>query len=229
VTLAALILTGVLGSLHCVGMCGGFVLALDRPGRAPGLRVGAQGLFHLGKTATYVCLGGLVGLLGASLVRAPVFSSVQTLLAVVAGLLMLLFGLQILGLVPELPTGSWFGPSSPYGRAVRAATNARGASAPLLLGALTGFLPCPLVYAFLAYAIQTGSILGAMGTMAVLGACTVPALSMVAGVGALVTPHLRLRLVKVAGAVVVLLGIVTVVRGAFPDLLHGLGGHQSHG
>jgi sulfite exporter TauE/SafE len=216
----ALLLTGLLGSFHCVGMCGGFVLALGRPGRPPWRQVGVQALFHLGKAATYLLLGALAGTAGSALARAAWFPAAQAVLAAAAGVLMVLAGLQILGLLAELPLGSLFGPASPYGRAVRAVSGARGASAPLVLGALTGLLPCPLVYAFLAAALAAGSLLGALGTMGLLALGSFPALALVALAGAALGPRLRHRAVRVAGATVVLLGLVTFARGAFPELLH---------
>jgi sulfite exporter TauE/SafE len=215
-----LLVTGLLGSFHCIGMCGGFVLALDRPGRVPWRRLAVQALFHSGKGCTYVVLGGLVGLLGASLVRAPWFAASQVALAIAAGVLMALAGLQLLGLLRGLPLGALFGPFSPYGRAVRSVTNLRGPLSPFLLGSLTGLLPCPLVYAFLAFAASTGSVLPAMGVMALLALCSAPALVLVGLGGALVAPHARGRLVRLAGAVVFVLGVVTVLRGAWPDALH---------
>lgn len=216
----ALLITGLLGSFHCVGMCGGFVLALDRPGRVPWRRLSVQGSFLLGKALTYVLLGALAGTLGAVALRAPWFVAAQALLSVVAGVLMCLAGLQLLRLLPELPVGSLFGPGSAYERAVRAVANARSPAAPFVMGSLTGLLPCPLVYAFLAAALSAGSLLGAMGTMALLGATSAPALLLVVLLGAVLSPRARGRLVRVAGVVVVLLGLVTVLRGLAPDLLH---------
>lgn len=215
-----LLLTGLIGSLHCVGMCGGFVLALDRPGRVPWRRIGVQGAFLAGKACTYVLLGALAGALGASALRAPWFSAAQVALAVVAGLLMVAAGLQLAGLLRSFPLGSLFGPGSAYDRAVRAVANARTPAAPFAMGSLTGLLPCPLVYAFLAAALATGSLLGAMGTMALLGLTSLPALALVALSGALVPASVRARGVKAAGVLVVLLGLITVARGVFPDLVH---------
>lgn len=215
-----LFLTGLLGSFHCVGMCGGFVLALDRPGRVPWRRLAVQGAFLAGKACTYVLLGALAGIVGASALRAPWFAAAQTALAVVAGLLMVAAGLQLLGVLRAFPVGSLFGPGSLYDRAARSVANARGAAAPFAMGALTGLLPCPLVYAFLAAALATGTLLGALLTMALLGLASAPALLLVCLAGGLLSPSLRAPAVKAAGVVVVLLGVVTAVRGAFPDLLH---------
>lgn len=215
-----LAVTGLLGSLHCVGMCGGFVLALDRPGRVPWRRLGVQGSFLTGKACTYVLLGALAGTLGATALRAPWFSAAQVALAVVAGLLMVAAGLQLLGWLRAFPVGSLFGPGSAYDRGARAVANARGPAAPFALGALTGLLPCPLVYAFLAAALSTGSLLRSMGTMALLGLTSLPALALVALTGGLLSARVRARGVRAAGVVVVLLGLVTVARGVVPDLVH---------
>ena len=223
--MTALLVTGLLGSLHCVGMCGGFALALGRPARGPIRRFAPLGAFLLGKAATYVLLGAVAGLFGAAVVRSGWFAPAQAVLAVVAGVLMIWAGLQIAGVVPELPLSRLFGPSSPHGRAARAVSNARGPAAPFAMGSLAGLLPCPLVYAFLAAALATGSMLSAMGTMAILGLASAPALFLVASVGAAVSPFLRARVIRVSGAVVVLLGVVTVLRGLAPDVLHrALGG-----
>jgi len=214
-----LLASALLGSFHCAGMCGGFVLALD----APGLwlrRLGVQGLFHLGKGMTYVLLGSVLGLAGSAVLRSPWFLGAQAVLAVLAGGLMVVFGLQILGVVRELPVGSWFGPESAYGRAFRAVLNLRGPAAPLATGALTGLLPCPLVYAFLAEALRRANLLESMSVMAILALGSLPALLAVVVLGSRLGPALRRRFVRVAGVAIVLLGLVTLLRGLFPEWLH---------
>jgi sulfite exporter TauE/SafE len=201
-------------------MCGGFVLALNRPGRPLWSRMAAPGALLLGKACTYVLLGAVAGIAGGAAVRSGWFGSAQAVLAVVAGILMVVAGLQVAGVLRELPVGSWFGPDSPYGRAVASVANARGPAAPFAMGALVGLLPCPLVYAFLAAALAAGGLLEAMGTMATLGLASAPALVLVALVGAAVSPVARRRIVRVAGVVVVALGVVTAMRGLAPDVLH---------
>src|SRR5205823_4866872 len=62
----ALLVAGLLGSLHCVGMCGGFALALSRPSRGRLKRFGPVVAFLAGKASTYVLLGALAGLFGAA-------------------------------------------------------------------------------------------------------------------------------------------------------------------
>ena len=88
------------------------------------------------------------------------------------------------------------------------------------MGSLAGLLPCPLVYAFLAWALAADGMLKAMGTMAILGLASAPALVLVASAGAAVSPFVRRRIVRVSGAVVVVLGVVTALRGVAPEALH---------
>ena len=216
---------GLLGSLHCIGMCGGFVLALDRPSRAPVRRLATFATFLTGKACTYVLLGALAGLAGGAVVHSGAFAAARSALAVAAGVLMVWAGLQIAGVVRELPVASWFGPTSPYGHAVRAVSEARGPAAPFAMGALTGLLPCPLVYAFLAAALASGGLLASMGVMSILGVTSMPALLLVGLLGASVSPQVRRRFVRVAGVGVVLLGVVTLLRGLGLDVLHAAFGH----
>ena len=201
-------------------MCGGFALALDRPARGLWRRVATQAVFLLGKASTYVLLGAVAGLLGAAVVRSGWFSAAGAVLAVVAGVLMVVAGLQIAGLLHEMPLSRWFSPTSPYGRAVRAVSEARGPAAPFAMGALVGLLPCPLVYAFLAAALAAGGVLASMGVMAILGLASMPALLLVVATGAVVSPLVRRRIVRASGTVVILAGLVTCLRGVAPQALH---------
>ena len=108
---------------------------------------------------------------------------------------------------------------------MRAVSEARGPAAPFAMGALTGLLPCPLVYAFLAAALATGGLVASMGVMSILGLTSMPALLAVGLAGASVSPLLRRRLVRVAGVGVALLGVVTLLRGLGLDAFHHVLGH----
>jgi hypothetical protein len=85
--------------------------------------------------------------------------------------------------------------------------------APLYLGVFSGLLPCPLVYAFLARAAAAPGYLGALATMAALGAGTVPVLAGVALSGSTLSPLVRSRLVALSGALLVAFGFWTFWRG----------------
>lgn len=89
----------------------------------------------------------------------------------------------------------------------------RTAGTALLLGLLNGLLPCGLVYGFLAKAAATGSALGGAVTMAVFGTATIPALGLLMVTGQMLSGSWRLHLDRASGAVVLVLGLITLWRG----------------
>src|SRR6202022_2517737 len=169
---------GFAGSFHCIGMCGGFACALGRDPHGHAATVLRHLLYNTGRLTTYCFLGGLAGALGqvictrqgmtVSLVGGPL-DAAQRILAIVAGLLMIGMALQFFGLLQGFHRiASGFG-SSTFAMSLRSLLTARGRAAPLAFGVFNGFLPCPLVYAFVAEARSTAGALPGFLTMASLG------------------------------------------------------------
>ncbi len=158
----AAFLAGLVGSPHCVGMCGGFAAACARPARG-------AALWHAGRLATYAALGALAGAFGASL-PGPAW-----LPAALAVPLRLWFSASLAGLVPA-------GPASVPRLARLGAALARrdGAGWRLLLGLATGLLPCGMVYAALSMAVAAGSPAGGALALVAFGIGTMPALALLA-------------------------------------------------
>ena len=99
------------------------------------------------------------------------------------------------------------------------------------LGLVNGLLPCGLVYGLLVKAASTGTVAGGALTMAVFGLSTIPALYLLALTGYLMRPAWRTRLNLVSGVLVIVLGLVTIVRGTpAMDLFmgHDHGTHPTH-
>ena len=214
VFLAALAWSG-----HCVGMCGGFALRLSS-GQAnlPRLLV-HQLLYHAGKTVTYVFLGVLAATAGIYLQR---FSFG---LGLIAGALLVAIGLNTLGAFRRAKRLNAFLGASPLCGLLGGFMRQTTASAGFLLGLGNGFLPCPLVYAMLAYVATLHALPQAMATMAVFGMGTVPAL-LALGLGGGWLKN-RVPLLKISGALTILLGLITVARGF--DFVHAmLPGHVCH-
>lgn len=162
--LIAVSLSGLFGSLHCVGMCGGFAGACSR-------RPGGLPLWHLGRIGSYAVLGALASSTGAVL-PGPVWIT-----AVIATLLLLWVALGIAGWLPTR------GPSgATLVRIGSGLARSASAAAPLGFGVMNGLLPCGLVYSALAMAmVGRGAVHGALAMVA-FGLGTVPALSL-GGVG----------------------------------------------
>ncbi len=221
------VLAGLLGGAvafaHCLGMCGPFALHLasGRPGRAALAR---QLLWHAGKTSTYVFLGALVGSLGisADAIAAPWF---QNALAWACGAVIFASGLSLLGLLPRRL--SFNAPSADTGllpavfrQFFRQPTNL----AAFVLGIVTGFLPCPIILAGLAYSLRSHSVLVAMATMAAVGLGTVWALLLLGLTGSFFQNKFQQKFRRwaaaLAGSVLLLLGLATALRAT--DTFHHL-------
>lgn len=218
--LSLVFVAGLLGSGHCVGMCGGFALALT--GRDARRReLARQGAYYAGKTLTYMLLGAAVALLGSTLSGA--FSGLQDVLSVAAGLLMLAIGLSLTGWLRGW-SFPMTGGTTLVQRAVRFFAKRRTYGGAFGLGLLNGFLPCGLVYALLARAAAAGTAYGGALVMLVFGLATVPALFGVALAGHLFRPAWGHYLKPASGIVVVALGFITILRGtpAMDALMHWL-------
>ena len=220
--LIAVFLAGLLGSAHCVGMCGGFVVLLGvGSDREVAVR---QAAYFSGKTLTYATFGAAAGAVGGAF--QDVLGGVGGALGVGLGLAMVAFGLGLCGV-------AWGRTGAPGGRLAarlgpavgRLVASGRHGSL-VALGALNGLLPCGLVYGMLAVSAGSGSALGGALTMAVFGLATVPALALTGLLGTRLRPRRRLWMQRAAGALVVVMGLVTLARGveAFgpePHAAHG--------
>ena len=204
---------GIAASPHCLGMCGCFPLHLARSAGAKAL-VARQVLYILGKTFTYVFLGAIVGFVGEVLIRSDWVIGSRIVLTRAAGVIMVLCGLQMLGLRLRLPI-KWLNVQEwgPVTQLYDYFFRTPGVWAAFMLGLLTGFLPCPVTAAMLIGAAATQSVLGAMLLMAALGIGTAPVLLAVGLSGGLVTSRFKGVGLRAAGVVVIVLGLATGLRG----------------
>ena len=218
---------GLLGSAHCVGMCGGFVVALGQAQRGAGSLHLRQSLYFLGKTATYALFGAVAGAAGAAVGLA--FSGFQGMLSLVLGLAIVVIGLSLCGILQRLGFAERIGQRFAGVRLLGTAIGrlvARGTpGATFGLGMLNGLIPCALVYGLLARAAAVGTPLGGAAVMATFGLGTIPALYLTGVAGSAISPSRRLWLNRLGGVVVVALGVLTMVRGA--SALGTMEGHDA--
>lgn len=200
--LAASFLAGLVGSPHCIGMCGPFVLAC---GRAP---AGTAG-YHAGRLTTYGVLGALAGGFG-DILPGPTWIAAVLSLLVVAW-----FAAALAGLVAE-PKLAIPGAA----RAMTWAARRRGVTSRYLLGAANGLLPCGLVYAALGIPLASGSVGVGAAAMVLFGLGTVPALlALMLGARRLLGTSLAVRRVLAAGVLLAAVWSVGRREGWIP------GGH----
>lgn len=211
-------LVGLLGGVHCVGMCGGIVGALtlglpSEPRQRLAVMLPFQLAYNLGRGLSYVVAGAVMGALGMVLAQLlPVYYA-QRLLLLLAGLFMILLGFYLAGWwlllnrVEQLGGRLWRR-LEPYSRRLIPVRSPRQA---LLVGVVWGWIPCGLVYSMLVNAVATGSALKGAGLMLAFALGTLPNLllmGLLAGAAARLAHSVAAR--RAAGVLVILFGLYTL-------------------
>jgi len=212
--LGTILLASLLGSLHCAGMCGGLVLFVVGADGTCTKKTTLQLAYHGGRGLAYTTLGAAAGLLGGAIQSAGDLAGVQHAAAVLAGSLMVVFGvatlLRAMGTsVPKmkLPTGVRRCVEGAH-RFALALTPTRRA---LAVGLLTPLLPCGWLYAFVTAAAGTASPWAGGLVMAGFWLGTVPVLASL-GVGLqMLTGPLRARVPVVSSLIIVGFGVMTAL------------------
>ncbi|MBL4575292.1 MAG: sulfite exporter TauE/SafE family protein [Opitutaceae bacterium] len=210
--LTSIFFLGLLGSGHCVGMCGGFALALSEPASGWRNLLFRHLLYHTGKGMTYVFLAGLVAAGSAVVARSEWFSVMQIGLAVMVGFFMITYGLSQFFEWRLLSRLEHLGGQASFCQSMSALLRCKSAWAALPLGWMNSFLPCGLVLAVLFYLASFRSVFWAMIGAAVFAASTFPGLFLLGSTTRLWKVENRRRLVRWMGLLIVLFGLFTLVR-----------------
>jgi sulfite exporter TauE/SafE len=220
---AAAFTLALFGGLHCAGMCGGFVgaLQLNRPRGVSALRLAAG--YHTGRVVSYMLAGALVGAVGGALYTAEVLP-VQVVLLAVGGAMLLVIGVSMFG------RGALLRRLEPLGLAIwklvgplaRRVYPPRSGGQALLAGLAWGWIPCGMVYGALPLALVAGGIAQGALVMLAFGLGTLPnmlvvdaAASRIGGGssgGALAAARVWLK--PLAGAVIVVFGLSGLAHAA---------------
>ncbi len=210
-TYGAAFLTGLLGSGHCLGMCGGLVSAFF-------LRTQARGLaphlaYHGARLGSYTLIGLAAALFGAVLVGTGGIGLAQGVLQILAGLVVILLGLDLLGLSPWRNTLG-FAPLAWLRRQFGQASRRGPLLGAAIGGAINGLMPCSMT---LAMAVQatTAPTPGA-GALLLLafGLGTLPAMSFASWLFGRLGVRARKRLLQAAAFTVIALGLATLWQGS---------------
>ncbi len=206
---SALIL-GLLGSLHCVGMCGpiAFMLPVDRNNSFK--KVSQIGMYHFGRLLAYSIIGLVFGLVGKSLY----IFGFQQQLSIAIGIFMI-----VLVLIPYKTLGK-YNLSRPLNRLISMVKSSLGkalkkktADTFLTIGFLNGFLPCGLVYMAVFGAIATGSLLEGSLYMVLFGLGTIPLMTSAIYLGKFLNQTIKQRIQKAIPVFVVVIGALFILRG----------------
>lgn len=201
---------------HCIGMCGGIVIAytgsrLDA-GWGRGRQTAAHVLYSLGRAQTYTMLGVLFGYLGGV---ATFSNTANGILLIAAGVGMILAGLSLAGRFPGLSAlAAPVSESRWYGGLFRLLLKDKSLFGLYFLGLLNGLLPCGFVYVFAIKAASTGSPLWGGLVMMIFGLSTLPAMFALGFfVSLFQRGGLRRRMIQLAAVSVVLYGAYTIYHG----------------
>lgn len=211
---------GLLGGVHCVGMCVGIVgamtLGLPREQRQSLSRMLPYQLaYNLGRLGSYLLAGALMGGLGLLLAQVMPVYYAQRLLLAGAGVFMILLGLylggwwMLLNRIERLGGGVWRRIEPLARRLLPVRTPLQA----LVVGAFWGWIPCGLVYSMLVNAVAAGGGWQGAGLMLAFGLGTLPNLLLMGVLAGGAARLARSQLARcVAGASVVLFGLYTLWR-----------------
>lgn len=201
---------GLLGSLHCVGMCGPIVAALPAAGSSRLGFLAGRLLYNLGRVISYALMGIVFGLVGKGFFVAGYQQALSIALGVILLLVILTPSSISQQLIGKLGMGKLYARiSSQWGKLFRSQKK----SSLLLIGVLNGFLPCGFVYVGLAGAVAMGGAIQGSVYMMLFGLGTIPILLAFSFVGNLVGQGMRRAFARVLPALAVALALLFILRG----------------
>lgn len=218
VSLVSAFLVGLLGSVHCLGMCGGIVGALTL-GLKDDIRRSSRALlpylifYNTGRIASYAVAGALLGLASGYVLALMPAAAARPIAAIVSGSFMIAFGLYLAGgwsglLLLERVGGKLWRYIEPLGRRFLPVDHPLKAG---LLGLVWGWLPCGMVYAALAWSLAAGSAAHGALLMTAFGLGTLPMLLAMGATARGLVTFVRLPGVRqIAGVLIVLFGLYTL-------------------
>lgn len=201
---------GLMGSFHCVGMCGpiAFLLPVDRSNSFR--KITQISLYHIGRLLSYGLMGLFFGLLGQSLY----IFGMQQQLSIAIGIIMI-----VAVLIPSRITNKYkfFQPiyrgiskvKSGLGQALKKKT----ADTFLTIGFLNGFLPCGLVYMAVFASLATGQAAFGSLYMVLFGLGTIPLMTTAIYLGKFLNTKVKQNIQKAIPVVVIIIGVLFIIRG----------------
>lgn len=215
--LSALVLgfvAGLMATPHCLGMCGGFPLYLSGESSRGGAIL-RQTAFIGGKTSTYAFLGALASAFGAVVFKNSALMHGAPYLKLTLGLLVVLFGLTMLGLkLPKVGPANRIADTPFMSSLFSGLMGTPSPAAAGVLGLAVGFLPCPLPMGMLAVAAASHSVLYGIALMVGVGIGTAPSLMAVGLCGTGLNRRFSRVGMRAAGMVVLAIGLLMVGRAA---------------
>lgn len=208
-------LIGLLTGTHCMGMCGGILLSqttdascLVNAGGKRGKRGAIASLaYNGGRVASYTALGAVFGAVGGVITYSM---QTKSIVFTIAGLLVAVIGVGMWGIIPGFRRLS---PDLPGFCSLPGKAKKSLYGKPLIIGLLTGLMPCGGLYAMWMYAMSTGSALSGALTMLCFALGTVPLLFLFGAVNSFLPRKWMKYILKLSAVLVVALGVKMLIKG----------------
>lgn len=217
VNLLTIVTIAFLGSFgHCIGMCGGIVLAYStikiEPVTSKVSKTIAHLLYNFGRVLTYTILGALFGAIGGV---ATFSNTANGTLLIIAGVIMILAGLSLMGKIKFLTLIEHsLSSSNFYKKSFQAILHSKSNTSFFILGMLNGLLPCGFVYFFAITAASTASPLYGALVMFIFGISTIPAMFSLGFLSSLASAtSFRNMMMSLSSVAVMLYGAFTIYNG----------------
>lgn len=204
-----LFVAGLMTGFHCIAMCGGFVVSYTAKGAVAQEKPGFMShlLYGIGKTISYTVIGGLFGLLGSFIAFTP---GLRGAAAVISGLFLILFGLNMLNIFPVLRRFQIGMPTF----LLKYITKKEANNTPFGIGLLNGLMiACGPLQAMYIYAAGTGSAMQGALSLLAFGLGTLPVLLGFGLIASMISSKLTHKILKISGILVIALGLIMLNRG----------------
>jgi sulfite exporter TauE/SafE len=199
---------GLMGSFHCIGMCGPIALSLPLRGINIWQKTTGGLFYNIGRTITYGVMGAFFGLIGQGFH----LLGFQQLISVAMGSFMIL-SVSLPWLFKNRLRGNLEFFTSPLRHAIQRLFKMRSYQGLFLIGLLNGLLPCGLVYLAIAGAIGTGNFYYGIAFMILFGLGTLPMMLAISWAGNLFSIAIRNKINKVVPFLIVIIGALFILRG----------------
>jgi sulfite exporter TauE/SafE len=201
---------GLVGSLHCIGMCGPIAIALPVPNSTNLSFFTGRILYNLGRVVAYSFLGAILGLVGSKIALAGAQQVVSIILGVVV-IVAVLLPQKYKNYFAQHPAIQKL--AQPLKSNIGMLFKKGTFSAMFLIGILNGFLPCGLVYVALAGAVASGDAISGAAVMILFGLGTVPAMFAASVFGKFINIGIRTKIRKAVPVLAIILGVIFILRG----------------
>ena len=201
-------LLGLVGSLHCVGMCGPIALSLPLRGESLLQKIWGSILWSLGRIVAYSLMGALFGLIGSGFK----LLGFQQVISIAMGILLILSAF-LPSMLKKFTSGAIISFFNPIRKGMQRLFREKNNKALFLIGIFNGLLPCGLVYMAVAGAIGTADFRLAIAYMALFGLGTLPMLLVISMLGNVISQTIRKKINQVIPIVAVMIGIIFILRG----------------